>query len=171
MEGNKGNRISALARRARVLPLKFSGLSDRKIAELLANDPINPVKVSHKTINLDWHAGLAEFVAAEEESARVLRALAHQQYKEILSAHWPLAVGIATSADKEIIPPEPRSAEVCMKALEAVRKMYGLDRELGDEDRPINVQERTPIDYSKLGTDEIKFLIRIIQRQQGIIDG
>ncbi len=160
---NKPKRISRQARIWTVLRLKTAGASDRDIARTLGEDPTNPVKVSHQQINKDWHEALNTLVASEREQAERLQSLQGMRLERLLMAHWPAATNPQD--------PNVEAGNLCSRIIHEIRQLYGLDRELGDEDRPINVQERTPIDYSKLGTDEIKFLIRIIQRQQGIIEG
>lgn len=162
------------ARRARVLTLKMAGGSDRAIARQLAADPVDPVDVSHKTINQDWHAALDDLVKEERGKAEQLRALAHQRLERIVLAHWPAAMGRQTTTDVPGTQPSQRAAEICMRAIGDIRALYGLDRELGDPDRPITVEERVTVDYSDLSHTELDTLLAIAERQSTngvVLDG
>lgn len=166
--------MSMEARRARVLRLKMAGGSDRDIARQLAADPNDPVTVSHKTINQDWHAGLDELVAQETGKAQQLRALAHQRLERIVLAHWPAAMGRQAGGEQPAAVPNQRAAEICMRAIGDIRTLYGLDRELGDPERPLTVEGRVTVDYSGLSTDELRTLVGIAERGHslgGAIDG
>lgn len=171
MAGNRRPRVSMEARRARVLALKMAGGSDRAIARQLAADPTDPVDVSHKTINQDWHAALDELVEGEVGKAQQFRSLAHQRLERIILAHWPAAMGRQAAGDTAAIAPSQRAAEICMRAIGDIRALFGLDRELGDPERPLTIQERVSVDYSQLPTEDLLHLKRIAEANGGIING
>ncbi len=168
------------ARRLRVWRLKMAGGSDRVIAANLAADPVDPVDVSHKTVNQDWHAVLDDLVVAEMGKGQQLRALAHQRYERLILAHWQAAVGTpagpATEAmpagDPPAKPPDPRAAKVVGDSQAAIRELYGLDNELGDPERPLTIiEERVTVDYSTLSDAELLTLRDIARRQPNVING
>lgn len=165
------------ARRARVWRLKMAGGSDRVIAAQLAADPADPVDVSHKTVNQDWHAVLDDLVEAEMGKGQQLRALAHQRYERLILAHWQAAVGTPAGLndDPPAKPPDPRAAKVVQDAQAAIRALYGLDNELGDPERPLTIEATQTIgllDLTKVSDDDLGHLLRITDPNNGnIING
>ncbi len=143
----------------------MAGGTDRGIAEALVIDPITPVTVSHKTVNLDWHRALDELVANELGKAQVFRALAHQRYERLILSHWSAAVGRPKSGDQPATDPDPRAAAIVMAAMAAERRMYGLDRELGDPERPFTIDAEATIDYTRLSDAQIDILLELFERQ------
>ncbi len=168
------------ARRVRVWRLKMAGGSDRVIAANLAADPVDPVDVSHKTVNQDWHAVLDELVEAEMGKGQQLRALAHQRYERLILAHWQAAVGTPAgpptdampAGDPPAKPPDPRAAKVVQDCQEAIRELYGLDNELGDPERPLTIETREgDIDYTRLSDDDLALIVSIGARNGNVING
>ncbi len=175
-------RVSMEARRVRVWRLKMAGGSDRVIAANLAADPQDPVDVSHKTVNQDWHAVLDELVEAEMGKGQQLRALAHQRYERLILAHWQAAVGTPAgpptdampAGDPPAKPPDTRAAKVVQDAQAAIRALYGLDNELGDPERPLTIETQTVgvLDLTKVSDDDLAHLLRITDPGNGnIING
>lgn len=49
--------------------------------------------------------------------------------------------------------------------IKAIRELYGLDRELGDAERPLTTQETVEIDHSDLSNEELRILLALAERQ------
>jgi DNA-binding transcriptional MerR regulator len=155
-------RVSQQERRHRVLRLKMAGGSDRDIAEVLALDPERPVTVSHTTVNTDWHEALTEQVEAFKGQWEQQRMLANTRLERLLAAVWPKA----TQATPLI-----GAVAEARAIIKDQRALFGLDRELGDPERPLTIQERVSVDYSKLPTEDLLHLKRIAEANGNVIDG
>lgn len=156
-------RVTAAERRERVYRLKLAGGSDREIAAVLEADPVSPTKVSHVTVNTDWHTALAERAQETAKETVQQRALAIGRLERLLAAVWPRA----TQANPSI-----SAVAEARSIIKEQRTLLGLDApELGDPERPITIQERVTVDYSALSTAELTILIDIAKRQPNVVDG
>lgn len=157
---NVAKRVSRQERRHRVLRLKIAGGSDREIVEVLAIDPVAPTTVTHTTVNKDWHQALDELRETVAGQSEQLRMLANTRLERLLAAVWPKA----TQAN-----PVMAAVAEARGIIKDQRALFGLDRELGDPERPLTLEERVTIDYSDLSNDELKTLLDLAERQ--IING
>ena len=120
---NNGNRVAAQLRRYRVLDMKVAGGTDRSIAEA--------VGVSPAQVNKDIKRVLSESAEANQRSADDLRELMMRRYERLLLTHWQGAIR-----------GDPKSTELCLNILLAVRQINGLDaaiRLAGEDGGPIRV--------------------------------
>jgi gamma-glutamyl:cysteine ligase YbdK (ATP-grasp superfamily) len=140
----------------------MAGGTDRDIAEVLARDPTRPVVVSHTTVNTDWHEALDELAGDLTCQSDQQRMLANTRLERLLAAIWPKATqtnpNIGAVAEARAI-------------IKDQRALFGLDRELGDPERPLTIQERVSVDYSKLPIEDLLHLKRIAEANGNIIDG
>ena len=60
----------------RVYGLKIAGVSDREIAQALAQDPSSPTTVSHQQVNKDWHDAMDALASENRAQGERLRTLA-----------------------------------------------------------------------------------------------
>ncbi len=155
--------VTAAERRERVYRLKLAGGSDREIQAVLAADPVSPTKVSHVTVNNDWHLVAAERADDVAKETAQQRALAIGRYERLLAAVWPRA----TQAN-----PSLGAVGEARALIKEQRALLGLDApELGDAERPIHVEERVTVDYTTLSDDELLTLRDIARRQPNVING
>ncbi len=155
-------RVSQQDRRHRVLRLKLAGGTDREIVEVLARDPVAPTEVSRTTVNTDWHEALNEQIEAFKGQWEQQRMLANNRLERLLAAVWPRATqtnpSIGAVAEARAI-------------IKDQRALFGLDRELGDPERPLTVTERVTVDYSSLSTEDLLHLKRIAEANGNVING
>jgi hypothetical protein len=133
----------------------MAGGSDREIADVLARDPTRPVVVSHTTVNTDWHEALNEQIEAFKGQWEQQRMLANTRLERLLAAVWSRA----TQAN-----PSMGAVAEARAIIKDQRALFGLDRELGDPERPLTVEERVTVDYSGLSAAELRTLVAIADR-------
>ena len=155
-------RVSQQERRYRVLRLKLAGGTDREIVEVLARDPVEPTTVSRTTVNTDWHEALDEQIEAFKGQWEQQRMLANNRLERLLAAVWSRA----TQANPSIA-----AVAEARSIIKDQRVLFGLDRELGDPERPLTIQERVTVDYSNVSTEDLLHLKRIAEANGSIIDG
>ncbi len=155
-------RVSQQDRRQRVLRLKLAGGTDREIVEVLARDPVAPTEVSRTTVNTDWHEALDEQIEAFKGQWQQQRMLANNRLERLLAAVWPKATQVN---------PNMGAVAEARAIIKDQRALFGLDRELGDPERPITVTERVSIDYTSLSTEDLLHLKRIGEANGNVING
>ncbi len=134
----------------------MAGASDRDIVRQLEEDPEQSIKVTAKTVNLDWHRALKELVTEEQEEAKRLRTLMAARLERLFMGQW-----IPATASRPVL----ASVEMCRRLIEDMRAMYGLDTELGDADRPINVEGDIRVDIQGLSDADLDALLAIAEKQ------
>jgi hypothetical protein len=154
-------RVSKEARIWRVHDLKVADHTDREIVKLLEEDAENPTSVSHQQVNLDSHETLNILRIANEGHSQRQRQLALTRLDALLRAVWDKAV----AGDLDAVGQG-------RLLIADMRRIQGLDGpELGDPERPIHVEERVTVDYSKLPTEDLLHLKRIAEANGNVIDG
>ncbi len=153
-------RVSRQERQHRVFRLKLAGGTDREIAEVLARDPVASTEVTRTTVNTDWHQALDDLTEAYQGQREQQRMLANARLERLLAAVWPKA----TQANPVI-----SAVDQARGIIKDQRALFGLDRELGDPERPLMMEERVTIDYSDLSNLELKTLLDLAERQ--VING
>ncbi len=149
-------RVSRQVRIWRVLRMKMEGGTDREIQKQLENDPEEPIKISPMQVNRDWHAALDEVSEANKHQVQRLRTLMAVRLERLLMTQWTKATS----------PGAPTSAvEMCRRLIHDQTELFGLAREIGDEERPLNIQE-APIDYGNLSDEDVDTLLAIAERQE-----
>ncbi len=138
--------------------MKLTGASDRQIAATLREDPESPVDVSHGQVNIDWHEALRLLEEDYREQATAQRMLANARLERLLAAVWGRAIA----------PNGPIGAiQEARSIIKDQRALFGLDRELGDPERPItiDVDAEVHIDYRRLTDQELDFLLNLAEQQ------
>lgn len=152
----KRSRVSREARIWRVHALKLAGGTDRQIAETLARDPESPVSVTHQQVNHDYHEALRLLEEDYREKATHQRMLANARLERLLAAVWPRAIGS---------PPSIGAVTEARSIIRDQRALFGLDRELGDPERPFTIDaEVRQIDYRQLTDNELDFFLAVAER-------
>jgi len=151
-------RVSRQARIWRVLRMKMAGATDRDIRDELANDPEQPVRISHAQVNHDWHDALNDLTERNRGQAQRLRMLMGIRLERLLMTQWAKATA----------PGAPASAvEMCRRIIKDQTELFGLAREIGDEDRPLTFQDADEQeDYDGLSDSEHATLLAIAERQE-----
>ena len=149
-------RVSRQVRIWRVLRMKMAGATDREIQQQLENDPKEPIKISPMQVNRDWHAALDEVSEDNKKQIQRLRQLMAVRLERLLMTQWA----------KAMAPGAPASAvEMCRRLIHDQTELFGLAREIGDEERPLNIQE-AKTDYGKLSDDDVDTLLAIAERRE-----
>lgn len=149
-------RVSRQVRIWRVLKLKMSGLTDREIQKQLEEDPEQPIKISGVQVNRDWHAALDATSETNMIQVKRLRSLMAIRLERLLKGQW----------EKAIAPGAPASTvEICRRLIKDQTDLFGLAREIGDEERPLNIQE-AKTDYGRLSDGDVDALLAIAERQE-----
>ncbi|KKM64074.1 hypothetical protein LCGC14_1505000 [marine sediment metagenome] len=149
-------RVSRQVRIWRVLRMKMAGGTDREIQKQLENDSKEPVKISPMQVNRDWHAALDEVSEANKHQVQRLRTLMAVRLERLLMTQWTKATS----------PGAPTSAvEMCRRLIHDQTELFGLAREIGDEERPLNIQE-AKTDYGRLSDEDVDTLLDIAERQE-----
>lgn len=145
-------------RRQRVFELKKRGLSDREIQRHLSDQGIT---VSHMTVNKDWNRVLKDSVEKRSVEIDAMKALQNVRYETIIAAHWAKATGWKLADPDSQADPDPRSAEVVMKAIKGIRELYGLDNKVGTSQNPLTLnlppmpEEDIELDLEGMTDDEL----------------
>ena len=104
-------RVAATLRQAQAVELRLANRTYGEIAKALgfscAADAYNAV-----------HVALMKTLDAPSEE---LRATTHERYNVILRTWWPLMLG------KKDVPPDRDATVLCLKALDGIRGLMGLD--------------------------------------------
>lgn len=152
----KRPRVSREARIWRVHALKLAGGTDRQIADVLGRDPESPVTVTHQQVNADYHEALRLLEEDYREKATHQRMLANARLERLLAAVWPRAIATL---------PSMSAITEARGIIRDQRALFGLDRELGDPERPFTIEaEVRQIDYRRLTDTELDFLLGIAER-------
>ena len=133
-------RITKEVRQEVVFGMKMTGLTDREIVTRLKE--LYGVTVSHVTVNDDWHRSFVARQRDNDEASQEFFDLTNARYERIIRQLWPQMLAGST-----------RAADVISRQLMALRKMNGLDREIGDPATPYENYEE--YDYGRLTDDEI----------------
>ena len=157
--------ISLEERRQKVVALKKIGMSDR---DIMAHLNAQGIKISHVQVNKDWHKILDDWAATRTGEVNGMRELQHARLEAIIHAHWAKATGWKLSEPGINNDPDPRSAELILRAVKGIRELYGLDKTVGTSENPLTLNIEEPegteyeLDLSDLSDDELKRLDEII---------
>ncbi len=133
-------RITMEVRQEVVFNLKMQGLTDREIVIQLRE--FHGVTASHVTVNGDWHRAYVARQRENDEKAQEFFDLMNGRYERIIRQFWP-----------QMLAGSIRAADVIGRQLMALRKLNGLDREIGDQVTPYEDYEE--YDYGKLTDEEL----------------
>ncbi len=154
--------IAIEERRYQVMTLKKIGMSDRDIqAHLNAQG----IKISHMTVNKDWHKMLKHWAESRTVEINDMKELQHARLESMIHAHWAKATGWKLSDPDINGDPDPRSAAIILRAIEDIRELYGLDNAVGTAENPLTLNlppEEYDFDLTELDDDELKRLDEIV---------
>ena len=123
-------------RRHMVIELKRIGMTDRAIQAHM-NDL--GIKISHVTVNKDWHKVLSDAQASRNHDLNEMKDLQLQRYEAVIQAHWAKATGHKLSQPGTNHDPDPRSAEVILSTIKGIRELFGLDNTVGTAQNPLTL--------------------------------
>lgn len=157
--------INIEERRHQVISLKKIGMSDRAIqAHLNAQG----IKISHMTVNKDWHKMLDDWASTRTHEINGMKELQHARLESIIHSHWAKGTGWKLNEPGINNDPDPRSAAIILRAIENIRELYGLDNAVGTAENPLTLNIEEPegteyeIDLSDMSDDELKRLDEIL---------
>lgn len=127
-------RLSAKLRRIKTVELRTYGMTLRQIGEQLG--------VSYETVRKDMDKALADLHEVEIKGADKMRTFISAQYDLVLRA-----------TAKRVVDGDMNAADRYLKALDAKRKLYGVDEPIKQE---VSVQT-TPI--SEMSNEELEEII------------
>ncbi len=154
-----------------VVDLKRIGMSDRAIQAHLKTIGIN---VSHMSVNKDWHAVLKDWAANRRDEVEEMKELQHARLEAIIHAHWAKGTGWKLSKPDDpdglqpATDPDPRSAELILRAIKGIRDLYGLDNAVGTAENPLTLnipaveEPEYDLDLSEMTPDELERLSDIL---------
>lgn len=155
-------KINVEERRQKVVELKKIGMTDRAIQAHLNDQGIH---ISHVTVNKDWHKALDDWAATRTDEINGMKELQHARLESIIHAHWAKGTGWKLSQPGVNNDPDPRSAELILRAVKGIRELYGLDNAVGTAENPLTVNlppEEYDFDLTELDDDELKRLDEIV---------
>ncbi|KKN78107.1 hypothetical protein LCGC14_0353340 [marine sediment metagenome] len=161
--------INIEERRHQVVALKKIGMTDR---EIMAHLNAQGIKISHVQVNRDWHKVLDDWAVTRTHEIDGMKELQHARLESIIHAHWAKGTGwkLSKPDDPDELPPatdpDPRSAELILRAVKGIRELYGLDNAVGTAENPLTLNlpqpEEYDIDLSEMSPDELKRLNEIV---------
>lgn len=155
--------ISLEERRQQVVALKKIGMSDR---DIMTHLNAQGIKISHVQVNKDWHKVLDDWAATRTGEINGMKELQHARLESIIHAHWAKGTGWKLSQPGVNNDPDPRSAELILRAVKGIRELYGLDNAVGTSENPLTLNLPSPEDFefdlTELDDDELKRLDEII---------
>lgn len=134
-------RITKEIRQEVVFGMKMTGLTDREI--VLRLKELYGVTVSHVIVNGDWHRAFVARQRDNEEASQEFFDLTNARYERIIRQFWPQMLAGSRGA-----------ADLISRQLMALRKMNGLDREIGEPATPYENYEE--YDYGRLTDEELE---------------
>lgn len=145
----KRRRITKELRQEIVLGLKLNGMTDRGIVKRLKE--VHNVTVSHVIVNGDWHAALDARQQQNDAEVQDFFDVTNARYERVIQAFWLRAIcGDAKAAD------------VVGRNLMAIRKLNGLDRNVGEEFNPYAYNdEDAEYDYARLSNEQLEELAKL----------
>lgn len=157
--------INIEERRQKVVELKKIGMSDREIMTHLNGLGI---KISHVQVNRDWHKVLDDWAATRTGEINGMKELQHARLEAIIHAHWAKGTGWELSQPGFNNDPDPRSAELILRAVKGIRELYGLDNAVGTSENPLTLnlpavkEPEYDVDLSEMSNDELDRLSEIL---------
>ena len=155
--------INIEERRHQVVALKKIGMTDR---EIMAHLNAQGIKISHVQVNRDWHKVLDDWAATRTDEINGMKELQHARLESIIQAHWAKGTGWKLSQPGFNHDPDPRSAELILRAVKGIRELYGLDNTVGTAENPLTLNlpqpEEYDIDLPEMSPDELKRLDEIV---------
>lgn len=146
-------RVSMQARQLLVLGYKASGNSDRDIVDKILQD--HGVKMSHQTVNSDWHQALFDLTELMKPKAEELRTLHIVRLEAMLEAIW-----------SKILEGDLPAVKTGLYILVQIKNVQGLDKQ------PVLVYERVEsvsvyaddadYDWTKVPDSELFNLVDVI---------
>jgi len=146
-------RVSMQARQLLVLGYKASGNSDRDIVDKIFQD--HGVKMSHQTVNSDWHQALFDLTELMKPKAEELRTLHIVRLEALLQAAWEKAM------EGDIV-----SIKTCLFILVQIKNVQGLDKQavlVYEKVESVSVYaDDADYDWSKVPDSELFNLVDVI---------
>ncbi len=145
----KKKRITAELRREIVLNLKLQGMSDRAIRDDVKLR--HNLTMSHSQVNVDWHTALSERKRLNDDEVDEFFGVLNARYERIITVFW-----------HRMLLGDRQAADVIARQLGSIRKLNGLDREIGSAENPFHLTfDDVEYDYGQLSNEELEQLANL----------